>query len=178
MNGRLPLVLILSAGLLLFAPRTSVRAQATGTARELMPSFSVPGARGDSLRLSAFRGRLLVINLWTSWCIPCKQELPALDSLAGTLDTASVAVLALTDDVTRSAAEHFLAEHPVRHVLVGFGGGDLKHVLHAFGVPETWVVDTAGRVARFWPGFAGASQVQAIRDLLAAELGHAPEHSR
>ncbi len=168
------LLLLSSASLLIARPAQAQYAEAAGQA---MPAFSVPTAAGDSLRLRDFHGRLLVVDLWTSWCIPCKVELPALDSLAGTLDTTLVAVIALTDDVSRAAADDFLRAHPVHHLRIGYGGGQLKPVLHYFGVPETWVVDTSGRVLQLVPGFAGASQIQAIRNLLATAAGRAPERS-
>ena len=172
-RGRSALLL----AVLLFAPWRPAKTQIVGANRPSMPSFVVPSAGDGTLRLHDFRGGLLVVSLWTSTCIPCVAELPALDSLAGGLDSTRVVVLALNADISMWEAERLLIDHPVRHMRVGFGQGLLRDELHVFGVPVTWVVDTAGGIAYSWMGFWGRSQVQEIRDQLTNELGEPVEPS-
>lgn len=145
-------------------------AQLPGTAERPL-SFSVVGMRGDSIRVPDPHGRLLLINLWASWCASCATELPALDSVATVLDTTRVMPVALTEDASREAAQTFLAHHTLGRYRVGFGDGRLKPALHYTGLPETLLVTSDGRVVRRWLGYAGADQLRDVQRAVRKQLG-------
>ena len=170
MNKKLPHLTVLG---LLLVPAIAP-AQVRATREQPVPSFAVVTARGDSIRVPDPHGRLLLINLWASWCTPCGKELPALDSVAALLDTTRVVPLALTDDASRGAARTFLRRHPLRHYRVGFGDGGLKPALHYTGVPETLLVTPDGQVVRRWLGYSGVEQLQDVQRAVSEELTSPP----
>lgn len=151
----------------------SLLAPAGDLAREAFPPFDLPDLAGNRLRLVDLRGKVGLVNFWASWCAPCREEMPALDSLRRTFDSTRVVFVALSDDVIESSARRFLTEHPIG-LKVGLGGGRLKPRYHYVGLPYTVLLDAEGRVIRRWSGYTGPGQIAAEGALIADELARAP----
>jgi thiol-disulfide isomerase/thioredoxin len=169
------LALTRSGEIVPFDPDTLLRPSGAEP-REPFASFALPALTGDTLRSANLAGRVVLVNFWASWCAPCREELPALDSLAGTYDTTRVVFVALSDDVSRGAARAFVAAHPLRHMRVALGGGRLKGRYHYIGLPHTALLDAEGRVMAQWSGYTGSGQVRTVAERIAAELARAPSH--
>lgn len=100
--------------------------------------------------LSAFRGKVVLLNLWATWCVPCRKEMPALDQLQGELGSDKFEVLAINID-TRNLEKpkafldeikvNRLAYHADPQAKVFF---ELKKVGKAFGMPTTILIDAEG----------------------------------
>jgi thiol-disulfide isomerase/thioredoxin len=137
-----------------------------------MPDFDVVTPSGPPLRAADLAGRVVLVNVWASWCAPCREELPKLDSLAAGWDTAQVVFVALSDDVDGAAAREFLLlDGGLPHLRIGLGLGELKRVFRYPGLPLTVVAGRDGRVLRTWFGYGGPPQLASIDSLLHA---HAP----
>jgi len=67
------------------------------TPREV-PAISFRDTQGQTLSLSDFRGRVVLVNIWATWCVPCREEMPALDRLQGKLGGTDFEVVALSVD--------------------------------------------------------------------------------
>jgi len=146
-------------------------AGAPARARPSVPDVDVPALDTGRVALTAFRGRVTLVNLWASWCAPCREEMPALDSLQRVIGTAEpdFAYVSLADDVNPDAARAFLADYGFRF-RTGAGRGELRARLHAPGLPVTLLVDREGREVRRWVGFNGREQIANIRAVVMAEL--------
>lgn len=134
-----------------------------------VPDIAVQTLDGDSIRLTDFEGKIIVLNFWASWCVPCQEELPLLQNYArGAGD--DVEVIALTnpnngqtiDDVTA-----FLETYNITDLLVVL---DQHNALHStFGVvvlPSTYFIDANGIVARRILGILTAAEVDRfVREL-------------
>jgi thiol-disulfide isomerase/thioredoxin len=98
-------------------------AQALGQFIALDPKLPAPALAfttraGEAESLAAFRGRLVLVNLWATWCIPCVEEMPALDRLQAKLGS-DLAILAVSEDRQGAAAvEPFLAQHGVKNLAI------------------------------------------------------------
>jgi thiol-disulfide isomerase/thioredoxin len=148
-------------------------AGAPSRAREPVPTFTLPRLAGDSVRSADFRGHVTLVNVWASWCEPCRTEMPALDSLQHELSGPGFQFLSLNDDVDEGAARRFLATG--RYAFpVALGRGRVRNLLHAPGMPITTLVDAEGREIHRWIGYAGPEQVAAIRALARAEVERLP----
>lgn len=137
-----------------------------------LPDFDVVTPSGPPLRAAELAGRMVLVNVWASWCAPCREELPKLDSLAAGWDTAQVVFAALSDDVDGAAAREFLhLGGGLPHLRIGLGLGALKRAFRYPGLPLTVIAGRDGRVLRTWYGYGGPPQLYSIDSLLRA---HAP----
>jgi thiol-disulfide isomerase/thioredoxin len=165
----LPTIAVDARGTITTPDPDSLLAPAGEPVREAFPAFDLADPSGGRTRLLEHRGRVSLVNFWASWCAPCREELPALDSLRRTFDSTRVSFLALSDDVSEAAARRFLAEVTLG-MQVGLGGGRLKGRYHYVGLPYTVLLDTSGRVVRRWSGYTGPRQIETISALIKDEL--------
>jgi len=109
--------------------------------------FSMP-VGGRKARLSEFRGRVVVLNFWASYCGSCVEELPDLDRLQERIRSRGGVVLAVSVDENCASYEDFLKKHPVRFQTTC---EPTKKVSLDYGtvmIPETYVIDREGFIAR------------------------------
>jgi thiol-disulfide isomerase/thioredoxin len=139
------------------------------SARERLPDFDLPGREGGRASRGSLAGKVVLINVWASWCVPCRTEMPALDSLQRSLRAPGFAFLAISEDERRSDAERFLQELGLDFPVL-FGDGRLRSLLHYPGLPYTLLVDREGRIVRRWIGQLGRPDFELIRMLARQEL--------
>jgi len=163
-------------GAVAFAVVVLVARRGTPHREDRLPAFAVVTPDGPTLSSADVAGRIVVVNVWASWCAPCREELPELDSLAARFDTSRVVFVALSDDVDGAAARDFLAlDGGLPHLRVGLGLGSLKRTFRYPGLPFTVMAGRDGRVLRTWAGYGGPPQLAAIDSIVRA---HAPGASR
>ncbi|MGQ0538805.1 MAG: redoxin family protein [Gemmatimonadaceae bacterium] len=152
--------------------------------REALPPIALPLLAGGHMTLDAAAGRLTLVNVWASWCAPCRSEMPALDSLKQQLaEESRFLFVTMNEDVRPADARAFLAAYGFDFPVM-LGGGRLQSRLHYPGLPYTILLDASGRIVQRWIGFTGPDQIDAIRTAIAAELtrmnavqGPTPSHS-
>jgi thiol-disulfide isomerase/thioredoxin len=79
------------------------------------PPLTLEGLDGDRLPVSALRGKLVVLNVWATWCPPCRHELPSLQRLSGTLDKRRFAVMGLSLDQDPVPVREYLHDRRVTY---------------------------------------------------------------
>jgi thiol-disulfide isomerase/thioredoxin len=156
--------------------RGEVAAVAVAKAAKTLPSLAFKDAAGAERTLADWRGRTVLLNLWATWCVPCRKEMPALEALQARLGGPDFAVVAINID-TRDPdkPKAWLKE-------VGINGlgyysdqsakvfQDLKAVGKAFGMPTTLLVDPNGCELAALAGPAEWGGNDAVR-LVTAALG-------
>lgn len=115
-----------------------------------VPDLAFLDGGGKAVKLSDFRGRIVLINLWATWCLPCRKEMPALDELEAKLGGADFTVLAINIDTgDREKPRKFLSEIGVKH-LAYFEDPqagvfqELKRAGRVVGLPTSILVDRQG----------------------------------
>src|ERR1043166_412744 len=115
-----------------------------------MPDLAFVDADGKAKKLSDWRGRIVLLNLWATWCVPCRKEMPALDNLEGKLGSDRFAVVAINID-TRDAEKPkaFLKDNNLTRL--GYFSDakakvfqDLKTIGLALGMPTSGLIDAQG----------------------------------
>ncbi|MFC3003889.1 TlpA family protein disulfide reductase [Falsiroseomonas tokyonensis] len=116
-----------------------------------VPDLRFVTAEGRILTLEDFRGRAVVLNIWATWCVPCRVEMPALDRLQAALGSDGFEVVALSiDRGGPPAVEVFYKEIGLRSLNIYVDPtGAASRALNAVGIPTTLLIDRDGReVAR------------------------------
>jgi thiol-disulfide isomerase/thioredoxin len=130
--------------------RGEVAAMAVAENPLRLPDLAFRDLAGAERRLSDWRGRTVLLNLWATWCIPCRKEMPALDALEGTLGGAPFEVVAVNIDTRDSVKPHAWLEDVGVNRLAYYADQsarvfqDLKLIGRAIGLPTTVLVDPAG----------------------------------
>jgi len=141
-----------------------------------VPDLAFDDASGKTRKLSEFRGRTLLVNLWATWCVPCRKEMPALDQLQAKLGGPKFDVVAINID-TRDPEKPkaFLKDGDLTHLSYFHDNSakvfqDLKAAGRALGMPTSMLVDPSGCEIATIAGPAEWASGDAIK-LITAALG-------
>jgi len=133
------------------------------------PNVAFKGPDGRQLTMSDFRGRMVLLNLWATWCAPCRHEMPALDRLQETLGGERFEVVAVNIDTRHpDRATTWLKETGIAK-LANYNDHsarifqDLKTAGRAFGMPTTLLIDAQGCELGFLAGPAEWASEDALR---------------
>jgi cytochrome c biogenesis protein CcmG, thiol:disulfide interchange protein DsbE len=145
-----------------------VREASVGTSLD----FEAPRLAEDGmLRLSSLRGKVVVVDVWASWCVPCRASFPFYDALRRELGEGSFEVVAVSVDVERDLAVAFLHEVSAVFPVVWDEGQRLVSRWQPSSMPTAFLVDRDGVVRHVHQGFDDDSPAQLgalIRALVAA----------
>jgi thiol-disulfide isomerase/thioredoxin len=142
-----------------------------------LPAIKFTDATGSERTLADWRGKVVLLNLWATWCLPCRKEMPALDRLQGELASDGFEVVAVCVDRTGlPGARKFLAEAGVtRLALYADATARMATTLRAAGLPATLLIDREGREIGRLLGPAAWDGEDAKR-LIRAQLGELASH--
>ena len=108
--------------------------------------LKLPNLAGGTLDLKQFRGKVVLVNYWATWCPPCRKEMPSMNRLAQLMEGQPFAILGVNAGDSAEAVQAFLMQTPVHFpILLDEEGGSLK-AWQAFVFPTSYVVDKQGRV--------------------------------
>lgn len=139
------------------------------------PAINFTGPEGQPKTLADFKGKTVLVNLWATWCVPCRQEMPALDKLQAELGGADFEVVAINVDTRNpDKPKTWLQENGIKNLAYHADpAGKLLQVLqksgHVVGLPTTFVVDPSGCEIALLKGpaeWASADAVAFIRTAL------------
>lgn len=140
---------------------------------EALPPLRFLDMQGNETGLDEFAGKVVVLNLWATWCAPCREEMPSLERLAAQLDPAEAVVVALSvDRAGPERVQKFLDEIGVTGLIVRRDPkAKAARELRVPGLPATLLIDRDGREAGRLLGIAewdGPDAVAAVRLLIDA----------
>jgi thiol-disulfide isomerase/thioredoxin len=148
--------------------RTGNSAASGTAARSDQIDAEIPTLGGGSISLRSFRGKVVLLNIWASWCGPCRDEFPLLAQLTRELPSQDFAIVAVSDDLSEGDARRFLREYEPPFV-IAWGRGSLQTRLGYRGLPFTALLDREGRIMKRYIGFGGERQFAIMRaDVLRA----------
>lgn len=112
-----------------------------------VPNISFTDGDDQIRSLADFRGKVVLLNIWATWCVPCRKEMPTLDRLQATLGGPDFAVVALSiDRAGKRAVEAFYMETDVRSIDIYIDStGSVSRELAVVGLPTTLLIDAEGR---------------------------------
>ena len=156
------------------APKTTARPGPLLFLPERLLEKKIKGIDKDDFRLADFHGKVVVINLWASWCGPCRREVPDYEKVRKNYAGQEVEFVALTTedpDEDSDDVKKFL-----RQVSFGFhlGWADremAKALMNGrSSIPQTIVIDTDGRIVKHWSGYAPGRSADRLKDAIELAL--------
>jgi len=121
---------------------------------EPAPEFAALTLDGGSVALSELRGEVVLLNVWATWCPPCREEMPAIESLHQELAPRGLRVVAVSID--RAGAEpairRFADEFGLTFDILHDPEQQAPRTFRTIGVPETLLIDRKGRLVHRWIG--------------------------
>lgn len=127
----------------------------------MAPDFVLDDASGKPVRLSDYRGQVILLNFWATWCTPCRVEIPWFMEFQKAHQSRGFAVLGVSlDEDGWDAVRPYIDEHMVNyHVVVG--NDDLAQLYGASSLPTTFIIDKSGRIAATHVGLCSKSEYEA-----------------
>jgi cytochrome c biogenesis protein CcmG/thiol:disulfide interchange protein DsbE len=130
------------------------------------PDFTLPRLGEDgTLTLSSLRGKVVVLNIWASWCVPCRDEAPVLEQAYERWRDRGVVVLGIDQQDVEGDALAFVREHGLTYPSVRDGEGSVPARFGATGVPETFFIDRQGRIVGYFSGPLNLDPAALERDI-------------
>ncbi|HEU4478451.1 MAG TPA: TlpA disulfide reductase family protein [Pyrinomonadaceae bacterium] len=133
---------------------------------------------GGSFRFADFQGKVVVINLWASWCGPCRREIPEYEKVRKAYAGRDVEFIGLTTEDRRTSADrvHRFLDSVSFGFRLGWADRETTHALMngRGAIPQTLVIDVDGRVVNHWTGYSPGSS----GDKLKQSIDHALETAK
>ena len=151
--------LLLLAGIasvqLAYGSENSASASKTGTnVGETAPDFVAPLLlKEGSLSLSDFRGKIIYLDFWASWCGPCRKSLPAMQELHTELSESGFTVVAVNVDEIIQEAKSFAVPLALSYPLVYDGNGNIAESFNIKAMPMSYVIDKQGKIVYAHEGY-------------------------
>ncbi|MEX0618890.1 MAG: TlpA disulfide reductase family protein [Pseudohongiellaceae bacterium] len=156
------------AGISLLLPVSSALAVEEG---EQAPDFTLPSIHsdGEAITLSKFRGKVVYVDFWASWCAPCLRSLPLYNELYSRYQEAGLEIIAVNIDNPIEDGQDFLIDTPLDFRIPSDIEGETPELYRVIGMPTSYLVDAEGTVRMVHVGFrdGDVEKIEAeIRDLL------------
>jgi thiol-disulfide isomerase/thioredoxin len=125
-------------------PAATTVAQPQGSTKTL-PSFTVRDASGNTLDLQTFKGKKVFVNLWATWCPPCRSEMPSIEKLyqAANKENAQFVMLSLDNDF--ETAKKYVQKNSLSLPIFS-PAGDVPELFTVNGIPTTFIFDEQGQL--------------------------------
>ena len=114
---------------------------------ERAPDFVLPGVDGAPVSLAKYRGRVVLVNFWATWCPPCVEETPSLEQFASELHGRGVVVIGVSVDESGRALRAFIKQYHLTYPIARDPGGSMAARFGTFKFPETYILGRDGHLA-------------------------------
>ncbi len=118
------------------------------------PDFLLPDLKGKQVRLSDYRGKVVLVDFWATWCPPCRVEIPHFKELFRLYQDKGFEILAVSMDENPAVVQDFVRAYQIPYTVVI---GDQQTAEHFGGIPvfpTTFVIDRQGRILRRFEGYS------------------------
>jgi cytochrome c biogenesis protein CcmG, thiol:disulfide interchange protein DsbE len=133
------------------------------------PDFTLPNPDGKKLSLKGFRGKVVFLNFWATWCAPCREEMPAMEKLYQEFKDNNFVILAVNVKDRKQDAVNFVKELKLTYPIVIDPEGQVGLLYGAWGLPTTYLIGPKGEgLARAWgpAEWYGPAARKLIKDLV------------
>jgi peroxiredoxin len=144
----------LLAGTIAIGATFAVAGDVSGPATE----FSLSSLAGQSVALSQFKGNVVLVNFWATWCGPCQQEMPLLDQMYKKYKPAGFTLLGVNVDKEAPAVKELLARKPVSFPVLLDPENAVSRAYHVADMPSSVIIDRKGNVRYVHRGYRAGDE--------------------
>lgn len=134
------------------------------------PHFALPDLEGNMVNLADYKGKVVLLNIWATWCPPCVEEMPSMEKLYQELNDEGFEIVAVSVDASGAKTVlPFMRKHQLTFPALTDTEGTTKLLYHTTGVPESFLIDKDGVIAEKVIGprnWASPDAIEYIRDLI------------
>jgi peroxiredoxin len=123
-------------------------------------NFTLKSADGSNIRLSEYRGQVVMLNFWASWCGPCRQEFPHLDALQQKYTDLGFTIFGINVEQDRTAADKVLRDIPVTFPILFDSENKVSELYDVAAMPTTVLLDRNGVVRYLHRGYKPGYEVK------------------
>jgi cytochrome c-type biogenesis protein len=118
------------------------------------PAFAADDIGGGEVALADLRGKVVLLNVWATWCGPCRREMPGLERLHRTYAGRGLEVVGVSIDRESALPQmrQFLDAQGITYRILHDPDNDVSGAFYTIGVPETFLIDASGIIAHRWIG--------------------------
>lgn len=149
------LLLTVSLGVLFFTSGAMA-----GAVKGAAPDFTLKSMGGKNLKLSEYRGQVVMINFWASWCGPCRQEMPHLDKLYQRYSSLGFTILGVNVEENSKPAQDILNKSPVSFPVLFDTRNEVSKLYNVVAMPSTVLVDRNGNMRYLHKGYKPGYEVE------------------
>lgn len=131
--------------------------------KPLAADFTLRDLDGKEHKLSDYRGKVVFLNFWATWCPPCREEMPSMERLNEVLGGKDFVMLAVNTDEDIKDLEDFTKGAPHNFTVLSDADGKVQKLYQVFKFPETFVIDRQGRIADHIIGARDWSSTEALK---------------
>ncbi len=115
------------------------------------PDFELKTGAGEKVRLSDYRGKVVLLNFWATWCGPCRQELPTVAKLYGEFKDSGLVVFGVSDE-DRGTAKKYLDKEGLALPFLDDSAQKAHRLYHVTAIPTVFLIDPQGKVVKYFRG--------------------------
>jgi peroxiredoxin len=134
-------------------------------AGSMAPDFTLKDVKGNSVTLSQYRGKVVFLNFWATWCPPCLAEMPAMERLNEVYGSRDFVMLAVNAEEDVEAVKAFLKEHPHSFPVLLDLEAEAQSLYGVYRFPETFLIDKSGKIVERYLGARDWSSVDFIKKI-------------
>jgi len=133
------------------------------------PQFTLAARNGQAVSLAQYHGQVVMINFWASWCGPCRQEMPLLESIYRKYHKLGFTLLGVNVEPDSKAADDWLKDRPVSFPILYDKESKVSKLYDVAGMPSTVIIDRSGKLRTLHQGFKPGDEneyMDSIRSLI------------
>jgi len=133
------------------------------------PAFTLASRAGQDVSLAQYKGNVVMINFWASWCGPCRQEMPLLESIYKKYNKMGFTMLGVNVEPDSNAANEWLKATPVSFPILYDRDSKVSKLYDVGGMPSTVIIDRSGKVRVLHRGYKPGDEneyLDSIRTLI------------
>jgi peroxiredoxin len=117
------------------------------------PQFTLGAKSGQNVSLAQYKGQVVMLNFWASWCGPCRQEMPLLESIYKKYNRLGFTMIGVNVEPDSNAANEWLKQTPVSFPILYDKESKVSKMYDVAGMPSTVIIDRAGKVRMLHRGY-------------------------